>query len=227
LHYSKLVSHELDLRERTTKRTWRQSLAESTSMRSISTSMTSINTGYGERRYHLIVQLIASVKAEEQKTNCAAAWRWLEHANSLIVSGDYDGAMRENEKALDRVHDIPEATILVALCQASSGLALFQLERHDESQRFSRAALPVLLSNPDFANDAATCLNNLGASLLTQGKAQESVKDLEDAIQIWSLLPGSDSKIADSKDNLKIARRKSHETSATPPSVKRHWWKIW
>lgn len=85
---------------------------------------------------------------------------------SLISSGEYQEAIRTDEEALGLIQDVPEVAVLRALCQATTGIALFQLGKHDESRRFNLDALPVLLLHPDFANEAATCLNIIGGSLV-------------------------------------------------------------
>jgi tetratricopeptide (TPR) repeat protein len=180
------------------------------------------------RMYGLMVQLVSSVKDEKQRAKCAEAVRQNFRAISLISSGEYEAAIRTNEEALDLIHDVPEAAVLTALCQATSGMALFQLGRHDDSQEFSLAAVPVLLSSPQFANEAATCLNVVGGSLLCQGKSQESIKAFEGAINIWSRLPGSETKISDCRDNLTLARkRKASQSSAISPKPEKPRWKFW
>jgi tetratricopeptide (TPR) repeat protein len=177
------------------------------------------------RMYGLMVQLISSVKDKDQKAKCAAAIRLSNEAISSISDGSYEAAVKASKQALEFIKYVPNVPALRALCQAYLGMALFQLGQHADSQQFNLAAVPVLLSHPDFANEAATCLNIIGGSFLCQGRAAESIKPFEDAIRIWSRIPGSASKISDVIDNLELARRTMTRQDTTPP--KKRGWRFW
>ena len=176
------------------------------------------------RMYGLTKQLVSSVKDERQRVRCASAIRQHNQALWLISRGEYQDAIRANEEALGLIQDIPKVAVLRALCQAATGMALFQLEQHDESQSINLEALPVLLAHQNYANEAATCLNIIGGSLVCQGRAAESIKPFKDAIGIWSQIPGNEQKISDCKENLVLAKRTAAKANA---QARKPWWKFW
>jgi tetratricopeptide (TPR) repeat protein len=159
------------------------------------------------RMYGLMTKLVSSVQDKEQRQLCASAIRLSDQPLSLIANGEYRKAIQVNDEVLKLLKGIPGVEILRALTNAVTGMAYYYLEQHDESLRINKAALPVLLSHPDFANEAATCLNIIGGSFLCQGNALESIKAFEAAIGIWSRIPGSEHKISDCNDNLKTAKK--------------------
>ena len=166
--------------------------------------------------YAQLLQIVSSMPNDIDKSNCSFAIRYEWMSLEALKRNDFSQAIKLAEKGLSAIPHLPSAEPIKGLLHGIKALAFFMTGSYSESIEDGSLAIKFLESHSSFEDDLATALNTQGGSLLSIGKTKEGITAFERAISIWKSIPGSENKISECNDNLRVAKSRT-----------RPWWKLW